>query len=69
MDLVVVVAVSTAVGSLVADTLQVELAIGEAELALAGCASRAVFRALKAQDHAFLHLGIHRTRSLNRAAL
>jgi hypothetical protein len=65
-----VVAVSMVVGSAVADALLVEaLAIAEAELALAGCASRAVFRALKAQDHAFLHLGIHRTRSLNRELL
>jgi hypothetical protein len=65
-----VVAVSMAVGSGVADTLQVEeLAIAEAELALAGCASRAMSRALKAQDHAFLRLGIHRTRSLSQAVL
>ena len=66
-----VVAVSMAVGSVVVDTSQQEeeLAIAEAELALAGCASRAVFLPLKAQDHAFLHLGIHRTRSLSRAAL
>jgi hypothetical protein len=69
-DLVVAAAASTAVGSVVADTLQVEeLAIAEAELALAGCVFRAVFRALKAQDHASLHLGIHRTRSLNQAVL
>lgn len=65
-----VVAVSTALGSVVVDALLVEeLAIAEAELALAGCASRAGFRALKAQDHAFRHLGIHPTRSLSRAVL
>ena len=64
------VAVSMAVGSLLAGTSQVEeLAIAEAELALAGCAPRAVFRALKAQDHAFLRLGIHRTRNLSRGVL
>jgi hypothetical protein len=65
-----VVAVSMAVGSVVPDTLQVEeLAIAEAELALAGCACRAVFRALKGRDRGFLHLGIHRTHSLSRAVL
>src|SRR5262249_62177753 len=59
-----------AAGSVVADALQLEeLAPAEAELALAGCASRTVFRALKAQDHAFLRLGTHRTRSLSRAIL
>ena len=64
------VAVSMAVGSAVADALLVEaLAIAEAELALAGCASRDVLRALKAQDHAFLHLDIRRTRRLSRAIL
>ena len=65
-----VVAVSMAVGSPVADALSVEaLAIAEAELALEECACRVVFRALKAQDHAFLHLDIHRTRGLSWAAL
>ena len=59
-----------AVDSVVADTLEVEeLAIAEVELALAGCASRAGSQPLKGQDHAFLHLGTHRTRSLNRAVL
>ena len=63
-------AVSTAVDSVVADALLVEeLAIAEAAVALAGCLSRTGFRALRAQDHAFLHLGIHRTRSLSRAVL
>jgi hypothetical protein len=65
-----VVAVSMAAGSVVADALLVEeLGIAEAELALAACASRDVFRALKAQDHAFLHLGVHRTRNLSQGVL
>ena len=50
-------------------TPQAKLAIAEAESASAECASQAVFRALKAQDHAFLHLDIHRMHSLNRAVL
>ena len=60
-------AVSTAAGQVVADTWQVELAIAEAASALAECAFRAGFQALRAQDHAFLRLGIHRTCNLRRA--
>src|SRR4029077_19739397 len=48
---------------------EAKLAIAEAVSALAECASRVVFRALKVQDHAFLHLGIHRTYNLRRAVL
>jgi len=63
------VAVSTAVGSVQADTSQVELAIADEESASAECASRVVLRALRAQDRASLRLGIHRTRSLFPAVL
>src|SRR5512132_1358216 len=58
-----------AVDFMVAELWEAKLAIAEAVSALAECASRAGFRALKAQGHAFLHLGIHRTCNLRRAVL
>ena len=66
-----VAAVSMAVGSVVADASQQEeeLAIAEAELALAGCTSQVVLQPLKAQGRAFLHLDIHPTPSLSKAVL
>jgi hypothetical protein len=57
-------AVSTAVvGSMLADKSQVELAPGEVASASVERASEVVFRTLKAQDRAFLRLGVRRTRS------
>jgi hypothetical protein len=74
VDLVAVVTAAVAasmaaVDFMVAELWEAKLAIAEAVSALAECASRAVFRALKAQGHAFLHLGIHRTCNLRRAVL
>jgi hypothetical protein len=48
---------------MLADKLQVVLAPGEVASALGACAAEVVFRTLKAQDPAFLRLGIRRTRS------
>jgi hypothetical protein len=70
VDLVVAAAVTlvgaaskAVVGSMLADKSQAELAAVEVASASVERASEVVFRTLKAQDPAFLRLGIRRARS------
>jgi hypothetical protein len=65
VDLATVVAAFKAAGSMATDKLHVVLAPVEAASALAACAAPVAVRTLRAQDLAFLHLGVHRTRSLS----
>jgi hypothetical protein len=72
VDLVVAAAVTlvgaasrAAVGSMLADKLQVVLAPAEVASALGACAAEAVSPTLRALDPDFLRLGVLRTRSLS----